>query len=188
MSENRTTFFKRISRLYPETDYRYKLIEKAYNSAKDAFREIKREDGDRYFEHLRSVTLILIDYLRITDHEMICAGILHDIVEDIPSWTWERVELEFNERIANLVNWLTKTDDNDYLKRLAFAPREVKIIKLADRYHNLTTMWACPAEKIHRKIEETKRYYIPMAEQEIILIHEIENAIESLHRQKETKE
>lgn len=175
--ESRETFFLRIARIYPETDYRYKLIVKAYNTAKDAFRDINREGGERYFEHLRSVTLILVDHLRIKDHDLICAGILHDIVEDIPSWTVERVALEFNTNIASLVDWLTKTDGNNYNQRLAFAPRDVKIIKLADRLHNLTTLWSCSKEKRIRKIDETRRYYLPLAEQEIVLIHEIEQAI-----------
>lgn len=181
MTESRTTFFSRIARLYPETDPRYKLIEKAYSTAKDAFREVKRESGERYFEHLRAVTIILIDILRIKDYRMICAGILHDIVEDIPSWTVARIALEFDEDIAGMVDWLTKVDDH-YHCRLARAPRRVKIIKLADRFHNLTTMWACSKEKIKRKVEETKRWYLPIAEDEIILIHEIERAIAKLEK------
>ena len=95
-AENRETFFKRISYFFPTLDPRYKLIEKAYNAAKDAFRGVFRDDNEtRYFEHIRAVTLILVDYLRVKNYEIIVAALLHDIVEDVPSWTIERVRAEF---------------------------------------------------------------------------------------------
>lgn len=187
-TENRETFFKRVGELFPTLDPRYQAIEKAYNASKDAFRDEKREGGDRYFEHLRAVALILIVHLRIKDHQIIIAALLHDIVEDIPSWDIIRVKAEFGHEIALLVEWLTKPpiskfneskEDRDgfYHKRFESAPREFFLIKLADRLHNLITLHSCPPEKIIRKIEETKRYYLPYAEKHCILIHELEHAI-----------
>lgn len=84
---NRVIFFRIISGFFPTMDPRYKAIEMAYQDAKDAFREKYREGGERYFEHIRAVALILILYLRVRDYELIIAALLHDIVEDIPSWT-----------------------------------------------------------------------------------------------------
>lgn len=58
--ENRASFFRRVAVYFPTLDWRYRLIEKAYNDAKDAFRGKYRDNGEeRYFEHIRSVTLIL---------------------------------------------------------------------------------------------------------------------------------
>lgn len=189
-AENRDSFFKRIEMLFPKSDYRYIQIERAYNTAKDAFRGIKREGGDRYFEHIRAVALIIIDYLRVSDFEIIIAAILHDIVEDIPSWTIERVRLEFGDRVALLVDYMTKPSkerfgskeevNRIYHNRFRVAPRDFFIIKLADRLHNLLTLDDCPKEKQERKIEETKIYYLPYAEQNIILFHEINEAIQIL--------
>ncbi len=191
-AENRESFFKRIALFYPYLDPRYQSIERAYNIAKDAFREVYRDGGERYFEHLRAVTLILIDWLGIKDHEIIIAALLHDIVEDIPYWTIERVRLEFGKRVALYVSWLTKQDakefaskeerDDKYHERLENAPRECIIIKLADRLHNVITLWGCTPEKRARKIRETKLHYLPFARKEIILYQEMVEAIEILEK------
>lgn len=190
-AENRASFFKRIETIFPKSDPRSRAIERAYNMAKDAFRGISRKGGGRYFEHLRAVALILIDWLRVKDYEIIVAALLHDIVEDIPSWDVKRVEREFGHKVAFLVDWMTKPPAIDISKKEAEriyhnnfkrAPREFFLIKLADRLHNLTTMWSYSLERRIRKINETKRYYLPYAERELILLHELEEAIENLEK------
>lgn len=187
-AENRESFFRRIRRFLPERDPRYQLIRRAYGVAKDAFRHIHRERGERYFEHLRAVALILIDHLRVRDHTLIIAALLHDIVEDVEHWTIARVDAEFGSEVALLVEWLTKPNkkeypckeerDRVYHDRFRFAPRKFFFIKLADRLHNLLTLDGCSAEKRLRKIEETRREYLPYAERELILLHELEAALE----------
>ncbi|HEY4506736.1 MAG TPA: HD domain-containing protein [Candidatus Paceibacterota bacterium] len=187
-AENRESFFARIALLFPTRDPRYKAIERAYNYAKDAFREKYRDDGEtRYFEHIRAVVLIMIDYLRIKDYTLIIDGILHDIVEDIPSWSIDRVDSEFGPQVALDIEWITKMTKSGlskdrqefiYHSRFPYAPRRFWLIKLPDRLHNMITLWTCPQEKILRKIEETKRHYLPYAERELILLHELEEAIE----------
>lgn len=187
--KSRDAFFRIIASIYTTNDWRYQLIERAYQDAKDAFRGINRVGGERYFEHLRAVALILILYLRVTDYRLIVAALLHDIVEDIPSWTIERVRQQYGSDIAALVEWMTEPSDifsdkaeclRVYHKRFAEAPRDVFKIKLADRLHNLLTMWSFKLERRKRKIEETKTYYLPFAEMHIILIHELEAAIAEL--------
>lgn len=190
--ENRETFFQRIEYFFPSLDPRYKTIQRAYEAAKGAFREKKREGGERYFEHLRAVALVLVDHLRIGDYELIVAALLHDIVEDIPMWSIERVQRSFGDRVALLVQWLSKPPgtsfdsekerDDFYHKRFRFAQRDFFLIKLADRWHNLLTLHHCSKAKQRRKIEETRLYYLPYAERELILLHEIEEAIVSIEK------
>lgn len=186
-AENRESFFRRVALYYPTLDPRYRLIEKAYNDAKDAFRGVMRDDGEtRYFEHIRAVALILLIYLRVRDHELIIAALLHDIVEDRAEWTIERVRQEYGERVALLVEYLTKPEgyadreeqERAYHSHFESAPRDFFLIKLADRFHNIYTLWACSEEKRQRKIEETRRYYLPYAERHLILLHELEEALE----------
>lgn len=189
-AENRESFFRRISVYYPPLDPRYKAIEKAYNYAKDAFRGKTREGGDRYFEHIRAVDLILIEYLRVKDYRLIIAALTHDSPEDIPSWTIQRVEQEFGEYVAMLVQYLTKPSkdeyatkeerENVYHSRFRFAPREFFLIKLADRLHNILTLGACSKEKQARKVLETKLHYMPYAEEHFILYHELNEALATL--------
>lgn len=186
-AENRKTFLRRISLLFPTFDPRYQAIERAYNYAKDAFRGKSRESGERYFEHVRAVTLIVIDYLRVKDYRIIIAAILHDLVEDIPSWTVERVSREFGEYVALLVEYLSKPPksfgtkaerDHAYHGRFDAAPREFFLLKLADRWHNTLTLRSCSKEKRERKIAETREHYLPHAEKHLILYHELTEAIE----------
>lgn len=187
-AENRESFFDRIALFLPRSDPRFKSIERAYDVAKDAFRGKFRDNcEERYFEHLRAVALILVEYLRVKDHELIIAALIHDIVEDIPYWTIERVRLEFGDRVAYLVDYMSKPALKNYTSkvlrnrayhdRFAFAPREFFLLKLADRLHNVITLAGCAPEKRRRKIEETKLHYLPYAEIHLILLHELEEAI-----------
>ncbi len=185
---NKESFLRRIERIYPYPTYEYLFIERAYQTAKDAFRGKYREDQlTRYFEHLRIVTLIGIEYLRIVDYEVIAALLLHDIVEDITGWTIPRLKKEFTVRVAMLVAYATKPPVSDfpskeardkaYHRRFMTAPREFFYIKLPDRLHNIWTLGNCPLDKQKRKIIETRRYYMPYAEREKLLIHELEEVI-----------
>lgn len=194
-SENRESFFARIGQIFPPTDPRYKLIEKAYDVAKDAFEGVYRDEGVRYFEHLRAVALILIDYMRVRDEKIIAAALLHDIMEDCREWPFERIVRNFGEEIATLVWWLSKQDmpglskeeaDRNYHTQLANAPREAIIIKMADRLHNLMTIWVQQADRIGRKISETLNFVIPLAERHMILLHELEDMLDLLAKQQKT--
>ena len=99
----RKSFFKIVGQYYPPDSWQYQLIERAYNVAKKAFREEYRDGGERYFEHLRCVALIIMVYLRIRDPAIICAALLHDIIEDIDDWTYDRLRTEFGTEIAEIV-------------------------------------------------------------------------------------
>lgn len=189
--KDRTSFFNIVERYFPKGGADYVLIERAYSTAKDAFRSEVREDGERYFEHLRAVALILMVYMRVRDANVIVAGLLHDIVEDIKHWSQERLAMEFNQDVGELVWWVSKPPvekfgDNKearnraYHQNLRRAPRRSILIKLADRLHNLLTLWGCDEEKQRRKVVETQDFYLPIAEDEFVLIHELEAAINEL--------
>lgn len=191
LAGDRESFFKKVASIYPVLDHRYKIIERAYNDAKDAFRGKKRKGGERYFEHLRAVALIVMLYLRVKDYRLIAAALLHDIVEDIDFWKIERVQIEYGSEIAALVEWATKPYHlfsekaechRVYHCRFARAPRDFFIIKLSDRLHNLLTMWSVEPENRAFKIQETKTFYLPYAEKEIILIQELEAALAELEK------
>ena len=180
------TFFERIGVFLPPLSPQYKEIKRAYDYATDAFKTVERADGSNYFEHLRAVALIVLEYLRVRDYELIVAALLHDIVEDCPEWTVERVQAEFGERVALLVEYMTKPhaatkEQSEYIyhERFQQAPREFFILKMADRLHNLLTLDAHPEEKRRRKIEETEKYYLPYAEKHLILVHELEASIKA---------
>lgn len=192
-TENRDTFFARIAKMFPRGDMRYKRIERAYNIAKEAFSKKYRDDGARYFEHLRATTLIAIVHLRVRDPSVIVALLLHDIIEDIRDWTYERVHLTFNEDVADLVWWVSsekfpehangEDQDRCYHQKLAEAPRLAILIKVCDRLHNLMSMWTHDPARILRKIKETRDFILPLAEKHQLMIHELEDTLTMLeHR------
>jgi (p)ppGpp synthase/HD superfamily hydrolase len=186
-TETSESFFARIGQLYPRNDDRYKLIEKAYDVARKEFRDVVRTSGERYFEHLRATALILILYLRVWDANVIAAMLLHDIIEDIEGWTYERVALDFNNEVADLVYWVSKpipdgeivtkeNQDRIYFQRLWHAPRMSVVKKAVDRLHNLITLW--DDAKAPEKIRETRDFLIPIFGHHQILVHEIEGVID----------
>lgn len=181
--------FYRATQLYwPEMSKEYHRVVGAYQDAKDAFRRKSREDGTRYFEHLRSVAIILMVYQRIRDADLIIAGFMHDTVEDLKFWTLDRLAYHYGRQVAEDVSWLTKfpesgfpsqeARDHAYHQRLRLAPRRVILVKLADNLHNQLTLGACDEAKRRRKIRETREIYIPLAEEVQFLIYELEEIVE----------
>jgi len=192
-AESKKTFFIRIERLYSCFSKEHRFIERAYEDAKDAFRDVERDNGDPYLVHVRAVAIILIDYLfifsridlRISAHEILAAALLHDVVEDCPEWSLSRINRDYGRNVAWLLDYVSKRPvaefGGDKNKQLSFyhgrfvtAPLEFFLIKLADRLHNQLTLWSCDEQKIRNKIEQTKEYYIIWAKRWGILAHELE--------------
>lgn len=101
---------KRINEYNPEANT--ELIAKAFETAKKAHEGTKRVSGEPYIFHPLGVVDTLCD-LEL-DSASICAGFLHDLVEDVEGWTIDRIKEEFTEEIAQLVDGLTKLDEKDF--------------------------------------------------------------------------
>jgi len=145
----------------------------AYRVAKAGHFGQFRDNGAPYFEHVRDTDHILMVELGVTDCSMICAGLLHDTIEDSQIVTPLLIELLFGRNVLKLVQAVTKPKRADsrfkndrarhqfYFKQLTEAGDQVKLLKLCDRLHNLRTLWQCAPEKRERKVEETKTIYLP---------------------------
>jgi (p)ppGpp synthase/HD superfamily hydrolase len=105
----------------------------------------RNEDPVPYVTHPFHVALILA---RLgLDDVVLQAGLLHDVVEDCPDWTFERVEREFGAEVRSVVAELTedKTRSWEERKRAAIdhvmrmSPRALAV-KAADKLHNLRTL------------------------------------------------
>ncbi len=145
------------------------LIRRAYEQAKSGHRGQPRDGGERYFEHPKGTALILIDELQIYDSEMIIAALLHDIVEDTWLLSPEAIGDFFGVRVAYLVSMVTKKKNATpeekqlYLDNIAASDEDVRIIKLADRLHNIRSLGTCTRQKQLRQLNETRAFFIPLA-------------------------
>ncbi|MDB5189618.1 MAG: (p)ppGpp synthetase SpoT/RelA, pyrophosphokinae, partial [Parcubacteria group bacterium] len=159
-----------MSNLTPEETA---LIEKAYVFAQKAHEGHARYSGEPYFIHPTAVARYLAEFGM--DAETVAAALLHDAIEDAKA-TSEEVEKEFGAEVLFLVEGVTKLGKHKYqggerhaesLRRLLVATSadiRVLIIKLADRYHNMTTIEHVPEHKRKRIALETLEIYAPIAD------------------------
>lgn len=149
------------------------LIEKAYHFAEEAHRGQKRASGDPYFSHCLSVTRLLMEMEM--DSASICAGLLHDILEDT-AVTYNLLKGEFPEPIPQLVQGVTKISTIKFrskmekqaenLRRMILAMAKdirVVIIKFCDRLHNMRTLQYLPEQKQILIARDTLDIYAPLA-------------------------
>ena len=149
------------------------LILKAYDFAEKAHADHTRYSGEPYFIHPSAVAKHLAELGM--DARTIAAALMHDAIEDAKA-TPEEVEREFGPEVLFLVEGVTKLGKHKYqggerhaesLRRLLVATSadvRVLIIKLADRYHNMTTLEHVPEAKRTRIALETLEIYAPIAD------------------------
>ena len=133
-----------------------------------------RPAGEPYLEHLLEATRVLVEAIGVTDVDVLRAAVLHDVVEDTDS-TLDEVRERFGDRVATLVDWVTKPPRPDgrsreearaaYLDRLRGAPDDAILVKLADRLSNVQRLDTHPRpEKRRSYYDETVRSILPLAE------------------------
>ncbi len=162
---------KLIAEKNPNADV--KIIEKAYHYAKEHHQNQSRASNEPFFVHPYEVAMILASFG--SQSATICAGFLHDTVED-SSATIADIRKEFGKEIADLVEGVTKIDKihfetrADYtaenLRKVLLATAKdvrVMLIKLADRLHNMRTLKHFLPDKQRRIAKETMDIYAPIA-------------------------
>lgn len=151
------------------------LLQRSYDFAERTHRGQWRKNGDPYISHPLSVAEILAD-LQL-DIISICAGLLHDVLEDTRVRS-SLLSATFREHpeIPPLVEGLTKLNKLDYSsqeeyqaenirKMMVAMVKDVRVIfiKLADRLHNMRTLHPLPPDKIEKTSTETLEIFAPLA-------------------------
>ena len=132
-----------------------------------------RRSGEPYLVHPLGVAKIIAE-LNL-DVASICAGLLHDCVEDT-SATSEDIGRLFGAEIQRLVEGVTKLGQipwntreerqaENFRKMLLAMARDIRVIlvKLADRVDNMRTLQYVSREKQERIARETREIYAPIA-------------------------
>lgn len=147
---------------------------------------VTRKSGEPYILHPIAVSSIL-SHMRL-DAETLMAALLHDVIEDT-EFNKDDISKNFGHTVAELVDGVTKlshSSDKEYNKAASFRkilqatlqdPRVI-IIKLADRYHNMTTLGSLRPDKRRRIAQETFDIFVPMAR--IVGMNEMADNLEHL--------
>jgi GTP pyrophosphokinase len=155
------------------------LIEEAYRFAEECHRDQVRKTGDPYITHPLDTAATVAD-LQL-DASAVAAALIHDVQEDCGVSNAELTK-RFGRDVAHLVDGATKLDriawkapeeavrdraaQAENLRKMFLAmARDVRvvIIKLADRLHNMRTLYALSPEKQQLIAQETMEIYAPLA-------------------------
>ena len=148
-------------------------VETAYRFAAEAHRGQMRKNGEFYIVHPIAVASVVADWH--LDAQALCAALLHDVVED-SSISKADIAEKFGQPTAQLVDSLSKLDKlkfrnreeaqaaNFYKMLLAMSSDlRVILIKLADRLHNMRTLFVMRPDKRRRISGETLEIFAPIA-------------------------
>ena len=155
-----TKLVEKLESLDTENKLDCTLIDESIYWAKKYHGDQKRKSGEPYYSHPLEVAYMVSDYKLNTS--VIVTSILHDIVEDTEVTT-EMILDTFGWRIAEMVDRLTRDRpdgsklsvreilNNAYDKQ----DKEVLLIKIIDRLHNIQTIGSMSDKKIEKTITET---------------------------------
>ena len=149
------------------------LIKKAYDFGELHHRGQKRNSGEDYFIHPIAVAKKLSEMK--LDDQTICAGLMHDVLEDTDVTRDQMAEV-FGEEITFLVDGVTKLKNLNYTSREEKQAENIRkmvmamsndvrvvLIKLSDRLHNMRTLEYMTRKKQIQIADETLEIYVPLA-------------------------
>lgn len=158
---------------YINDEEKLDIITKSYRFAFEYHLGQKRLTGEDYIIHPLNVAYILAGIK--ADYETISASLLHEVLEE-DKVTENELKDMFGDNIATLVktvttiNRLSFSGDNEavianHRKIIVGLSEDVRviIIKLADRLHNMRTLWAIPEKSQKEKAKETLDVLTPIA-------------------------
>ena len=149
-------------------------VSRAFDFAVEAHTRQKRASGEPYVTHPIASAQILADIG--IDPVAVMAALLHDVPEDT-EYSLNDVEERFGGEVAKLVDGVTKLSkfsththeqqQAENIRKMFLAMAEdirVVLIKLADRLHNMRTLYALRSDKQQRIARQTMEIYAPLAE------------------------
>lgn len=188
--------FRKLLDTYLASNHRKKIdiITRAFNFAKQAHKGVRRLSGEPYIMHPIAVAQIVCGEIGMGSTS-ICAALLHDVEEDT-DYTYEDIRNLFGEKIANIVEGLTKISGGIFGDRASLQAETFKkllltmsddirviLIKISDRLHNMRTLSSMLPSKQYKIAGETLYIYAPLADR--LGLNKIKTELENLSFQYE---
>lgn len=149
------------------------MLERAWEYSQKAHANQERASGEHYFVHCAAVAQSLVESR--LDLPTVCAGLLHDVIEDTPVTAAELAK-EFGLEISRMVEGVTKLDAlqfssleevqaENWRKMILATAQDIRVIliKLFDRMHNMKTLNYLSQARQVRISQETLSLYAPLA-------------------------
>ena len=180
------------------TEDEFKVVQKAFEFANEAHKNVRRRSGVPYIIHPIQVAKIVVSDIGL-GYKSIVAALLHDVVEDT-EYTVDDIKNLFGQKVASLVDGLTKMkivlDEEDRTKQSGYQTESLQaenfkkilltmnddvrvvLIKLADRLHNCRTIEYMPEYKRDKILSETMFIFIPLAHR--LGLYEVKSEMENI--------
>lgn len=137
-------------------------LEKAIEFIKQKHKGQKRKQGTPYYTHPLAVAKLLENKGFSLEYQV--AGLFHDLIEDTDC-TYDEIIALSNKNVADVVRLLSKTEGyvmSEYVNNIK-SNEMAKIVKIADRIHNLSEAPKANSKFQEKYIEETKIWYTDLA-------------------------
>ncbi|HEY8400262.1 MAG TPA: bifunctional (p)ppGpp synthetase/guanosine-3',5'-bis(diphosphate) 3'-pyrophosphohydrolase [Cytophagaceae bacterium] len=166
-----------------------KIIKKAFYTALQAHKDMRRKSGEPYIYHPLAVAQIAVEEIGLGTTSIV-AALLHDVVEDT-HLELEDIERDFGPKVAKIIDGLTKISGvfdhgssqqaENFRKMILTLSDDVRVIliKLADRLHNMRTLGSMPRDKQLKIASETIYLYAPLAHR--LGLYAIKTELEDLY-------
>ncbi len=131
-------------------------IFKTINLAAHLHRDQHRHDENKtpYVSHLYAVASIVSS--TTDDEDVICAALMHDSLEDVADYNYDRLESDCGSVVAKYVQELTEDKSLPYKERklkyidsIRNGSLESVMISVADKIHNAKSYTSLPDDKKH---------------------------------------
>lgn len=165
------------------------MIKKAFTTAMEAHKDMRRKSGEPYIFHPIAVAQICVEEIGLGPTSVI-AALLHDVVEDT-SLELSDIKRMFGEKVAEIIDGLTKISGifpqgssqqaENFRKMLLTLSKDVRVIliKIADRLHNMRTLESMPRNSQLKIASETIYLYAPLAHR--LGLYTIKSELEDLY-------
>ncbi|MBQ7410662.1 MAG: bifunctional (p)ppGpp synthetase/guanosine-3',5'-bis(diphosphate) 3'-pyrophosphohydrolase [Clostridia bacterium] len=155
-------------------------LEKAIEFMKQKHGNQKRKQGTPYYTHPLAVAELLKSKGFSEEYQL--AGLFHDLIEDTNA-TYEEIIALSNENVAEAVRLVSKTDGyvmTEYIGNIKENDM-ARMVKIADRIHNLSESPAANRKFQERYIKETKEWFVDLAKG-TVFEGDLNSALENLIR------